>query len=441
MRQFISFLGISNQSESIIMICINCTTHAPLKNLIIENNEVGVCGYCGQSNLVIEKVTLFDYIIDTVCSNTIEIEDLSITTLSNFWGGGEDGQCMRFSDLLGITLGLDREPYVEDFYAYIPSSLIWNEDGSVRIFCMDDGTERENIFSIQWGEFVKQIKHSYRFFNSHAKDFLDSVFRFLTKCGKLKPELLRSIAEGEPMYRARIIYSYQEAESFEKDLIGQFGKPPSHKASNQRMTPSGISTLYCALERETCLSEVRSITGDTVASVALTPCAEITLLDLNRLNLIQPQTPSLLDKTYREVVHFKAFIASLITEMSKPKRREDELGYLATQAVFEYLRASFCDQIHGLAFSSVQTGVGTNVVIFPEFSLIGKKEDYTPPEQIDSPFEEPIYFYIQEDSLRWHKVRSIVTQADEYMSYHNPQMYPEEYLSVAIKDKSLYDPY
>ena len=107
---------------------------------------------------------------------------------------------------------MDREPYVEDFYAYIPSGLIWNEDGSVRIFCMDDGTERENIFSIQWGEFVKQIKHSYRFFNSHAKDFLDSVFRFLTKCGKLKPELLRSIAEGEPMYRARIIYSYQEAE-------------------------------------------------------------------------------------------------------------------------------------------------------------------------------------------------------------------------------------
>lgn len=102
------------------MICINCTTHAPLKNLIIENNEVGVCGYCGQSNLVIEKVTLFDYIIDTVCSNTIEIEDLSITTSSNFWGGGEDGQCMRFSDLLEITLGLDREPYVEDFYAYIP---------------------------------------------------------------------------------------------------------------------------------------------------------------------------------------------------------------------------------------------------------------------------------------------------------------------------------
>ncbi|AQR64661.1 hypothetical protein BXU06_05995 [Aquaspirillum sp. LM1] len=348
---------------------------------------------------------------------------------------------MQFSDLLEIKADLEKEPYAEDFYSHIPNDLIWDEDGSTRIFCIDDGMERENIFSIKWGEFVKQIKHSYRFFNSHAKDFLDSVFRFLTEGGKLKPELLRSIAEGEPMYRARIIYSYQEAKSFEKDLIGQFGKPPSHKASNQRMTPSGISTLYCALERETCLSEVRSITGDTVASVALTPCSEIALLDLNRLNLIQPQPPSLLDKTYREVVHFKAFIASLITEMSKPKRREDELGYLATQAVFEYLRASFCDQIHGLAFSSVQTGVGTNVVIFPEFSSIGKKEDYTPPEQIDNPFEEPIYFYIQEDSLRWHKVRSIVTQADEYFSHHNPQMHPEEYLSVAIKDKSLYGPY
>lgn len=61
------------------MICINCTTHAPLKNLIIENNEVGVCGYCGQFNLAIEKATLFDYIIDTVCSNTIDLNPCSLS--------------------------------------------------------------------------------------------------------------------------------------------------------------------------------------------------------------------------------------------------------------------------------------------------------------------------------------------------------------------------
>ena len=49
------------------------------------------------------------------------------------------------------------------------------------------------------------------------------------------------------------------------------------------MTPNGISALYCALERETCLSEIRSITGDHVVSTALTPVAELKLLDLTAL--------------------------------------------------------------------------------------------------------------------------------------------------------------
>ncbi len=108
-----------------------------------------MCGYCGQSDLAIEKIALFNYIIDAVRSSTIELDDLSLTTLFNFWGGGADGECMQFSALLESKIDLEKEPYVEDFYAYIPSGLDWNEDGSVRIFCMDDSTQRENIFSIQ----------------------------------------------------------------------------------------------------------------------------------------------------------------------------------------------------------------------------------------------------------------------------------------------------
>ena len=101
------------------------------------------------------------------------------------------------------------------------------------------------------------------------------------------------------------------------------------------MTPNGISALYCALERETCLSEIRSITGDHVVSAALTPIGELRLLDLTVLNRVEPPPLTLLDKGFRESLHQKVFLGSLVKKMSRPKARNDELSYLSTQMIFE----------------------------------------------------------------------------------------------------------
>lgn len=77
------------------------------------------------------------------------------------------------------------------------------------------------------------------------------------------------------------------------------------------MTPNGISALYCALG-ETCLSEIRSITGDHVVSTALTPVAELKLLDLTALDQLEPPDLSLLDVGFREALHRKVFLGSLV---------------------------------------------------------------------------------------------------------------------------------
>lgn len=66
------------------------------------------------------------------------------------------------------------------------------------------------------------------------------------------------------------------------------------------MTPNGISALYCPLDRETCLSEIRSITGDPVVSVGLTPIAELKSLDLTILNCVEPAPLTLLEVGFRE---------------------------------------------------------------------------------------------------------------------------------------------
>lgn len=195
------------------------------------------------------------------------------------------------------------------------------------------------------------------------------------------------------------------------------------------MTPNGISALYCALERETCLSEIRSITGDNVVSAALTPVAELKLLDLTVLNRVEPPELSPLDVGYRKALHRKVFLGSLVKKMSRPKARNDELSYLSTQVVFEYLRLRFGEQVDGLVFPSVQTGeAGTNVVLFPEASRLAyilpagaekdRFSDEPAPVQVPidkgSRLKPPTKVMVVHDSVRFHKVTAIETRAREY---------------------------
>ena len=188
------------------------------------------------------------------------------------------------------------------------------------------------------------------------------------------------------------------------------------------MTPNGISALYCALERNTCLSEIRCITGDEVVSVAVTPTAQLKLLDLTKLELVESPNLTYFDDGYRDSLHLKTFLKSMVKKMSKPKGRNDELSYLSTQVVFEYLRLQFGPQVDGLVFPSVQTGeIGTNVVLFPEASVISAKQ-YEQPDAMDAVFnDKPPHVFEPEEklsvvlgSLRFHKIKAIRTEAITY---------------------------
>jgi hypothetical protein len=110
--------------------------------------------------------------------------------------------------------------------------------------------------------------------------------------------------------------------------------------------------------------------------------------------------------------------------MSRPKARNDELNYLSTQVVFEYLRLRFGKYVDGLVFPSVQTGeAGTNVVLFPEASRLS----YVPPanpDPADGPvpkavpaenaYGPPAKLVVVTGSIRFHKVTAIETKAKDY---------------------------
>lgn len=408
------------------MICVECVTPAPLKKLFDIHGTAGDCQYCGHHGHVIETKQLFNYVYERVEENVARKEDLSHYELCLLYDCGSDFIAVSEIDIVLMEwFELGDEPYFDDLCDGVPTELRQDDEGHETHFYGDDGTLEQNIYEYRWKEFVDDVHHKHRYFNTGAGQFLDSVFSVLvTEGNQLRPKVVRTIAHGELLYRARLAQNQKQAAEIIGNPASQFGPTPKHLASSQRMTPNGISALYCALERETCLSEIRSITGDHVVSAALTPISELKLLDLTVLNLVEPPALTLLDEGFRESLHRKVFLGSLVKKMSRPRARNDELSYLSTQVVFEYLQLRFGRYVDGLVFPSVQTGeVGTNVVLFPDASRLS----YEPPIDHDpadgpapmavppeSPFELPAKLAVVADSIRFHKVTAIETRANEY---------------------------
>ncbi|HCF6914566.1 TPA: RES family NAD+ phosphorylase [Pseudomonas aeruginosa] len=418
------------------MICIECVTPEPLKKLFNTHGQEGDCQYCQRHGKAIESRVLFEYVYDRVKENIAQRDDLSHFELGMLYECGSDKIAMaNIDEILSEWMKLGEERYFDLLVDGVPGEFRVDDDGDEVHFFDDDGTLEENVYEAKWDAFVSGVQYTHRFFNANASEFLDSVFSpLVTNDDALKPEVIRTMAHGEWLYRARYVKEFGDADKIIKDPAGQFGPTPRFLASNQRMTPNGISALYCALERETCLSEIRSITGDNVVSAALTPVAELKLLDLTVLNRVEPPELSLLDVGFRKALHRKVFLDSLVKKMSRPKARNDELSYLSTQVVFEYLRLRFGEQVDGLVFPSVQTGeAGTNVVLFPEASRLayilpaGADEDRFGDEP--APVEVPVHMgnrlmqptkvMVVHGSFRFHKITAIETRAREYRSIYD----------------------
>lgn len=412
------------------MICVDCVTPAPLKKLFLAHGTSGDCEYCGRHGRTMDAKQLFAYVYDRVSENVAVREDLSDFELNMLYEGGDDSIPIADIDVvLAEWFELGKEPYFNELCAGVPSEFKTDDAGYARDFYGDDGTLELNVYEARWDSFVEGVHYRHRYFNPEATQFLDSIFSVLvTGCGQLKVDVVRTIGPGDQLFRARHAQSQKQAEEIYRDPASQLGPTPKHLASSQRMTPNGISALYCALERETCLSEIRSITGDHVVSAALTPIGELKLLDLTALRRVEPPALSLLDEGFRESLHRKFFLDSLVKKMSRPKARNDELSYLSTQVVFEYLRTRFGKYVNGMVFPSVQTGeVGTNVVIFPEASRLA----YTPPSDhdpadgpvqvavpVEDPFGPPAKLSVVPDSIRFHTVTAIETRAKEYLHFY-----------------------
>lgn len=237
------------------------------------------------------------------------------------------------------------------------------------------------VFSRLWERFRKSIQHDQRFFNDDARDFLNNIFEELHRLsGEDRRKVVYFAGPGETLSR---IYRVRRADTLEaQDKIKlapwtELAAPPKKLRVPGRMNPSGIVGLYCALEMDTCVAEMRPPVGSQLVGTALDIIRPICVLDLTQFEG-PPKTVSMFNPRHSRMSDQWAFMQKFRHEISRPILPSDEhLEYIPTQVVSEYLthqldvylKGKLCN-IDAILYSSAQLPGGTNIVLFGDAALV-----------------------------------------------------------------------
>lgn len=137
------------------------------------------------------------------------------------------------------------------------------------------------------------------------------------------------------------------------------------------MNAHGISVFYGATDPLVALSEVRPPVGCNVAIARFEIARPVMLLDLTALS-DGMMNGSIFDPTYLDRLQRAAFLRRVSDRITVPVMPDDEdLGYLVTQAVADFLATIDQPDIDGILFPTVQTkGDARNVVLFHKSSRV-----------------------------------------------------------------------
>ena len=246
--------------------------------------------------------------------------------------------------------------------------------------------EREvdgNHWREQWIEFERSIASQARFFGHHAQELLTAVFANMDDTGDFavvdgrKPILdIGPAASLQFVYRARVLRSDEEFSDVlcRPDL--HLGPPPGHLAPAGRMNARGISVFYGATDAETAIAEVRPPVGSKVAVARFEVIRPLRVLSLEHLG-VADAVGSIFDESYAGLRQRAAFLRSLCGLLCEPVAfADDDLDYLPTQAVADFLATENDPRLDGIAYPSTQIELGSalNLVVFHRAARVEELE-------------------------------------------------------------------
>lgn len=369
------------------------------------------CSYCGKENICVEDEALDRFLLDKIHEILIPTSELSdYQQAIIFECGSDEISVFELGDFIEMYVPIVNGTYLEGLLERLPNDT--NDNGGSILYALNDGNlEGLNDFENRWCGFINSIKHHKRFFNELALSFCNDLFSTIIDGEQLLPSLVVDLPITQALYRARVAYSVTDIETIGEDPIRELGAVPAKLATSQRMTPAGVSAFYAAFDRNTCISELRPVVGDSVISGEFRPIRALKLLDLDALKDIQIDDDIFSDR-WKMLSHAYTFFPELVFQLTRPSRRHNQHDYLATQIIFEYLSTEFVSQIDGIIYPSIQTnGDSYSVALFPERSIANNGAASL--ENAD-PFQKNVaaLFFVPE-SIRFHRVKGASYNATE----------------------------
>ena len=359
--------GIMHTFDKDKYVCIKHFDDPYLNEYIQENAHEGTCSYCGAMHTkVLDMKSFMQYINERLSQRLCPLDDANLPLASSFYDDEEE-EIPGFSRAGVFILPNQAEQYddVQDVmynYGLYTSNEQLNEDIES---CFNEGfytqadvfsEDKDKELSYAWDYFSKMVKNKkrYTFFQDphflRQEEWKDDV---LTEINQICENILVSqLPKGTFIYRGRPNETGVPRTSFE-----ELTAPPSKFAKENRMSATGISMFYGALDDNTPIQEIRNYAPDVVIDLGKFELQrDLVVIDLfkipKHLSFWMPQ-------------HFREykFLKQFHLEITRPIDKNPSIEYVPTQIFTEYIQFMNNNHIDGIIYRSSLTGE-RNVVLF-----------------------------------------------------------------------------
>lgn len=375
-------------------LCCNCIEESYLSDLIRKDGQRQRCSYCGEKHHAFKLERIADLVEGAMSRHYYKTADNHNPADHSAYKEGmlefkRDGDPIyeviaeiiktQKDDIADDICTILREKHeysddsCDDENEFAEASMYARRESTPPTCCNDYGPlclDADYKWREKWSAFKKSIKFEKRFFNPAAQSFLKELFAGVTETSQTSNGLrvIECVGPGTELthvYRARMFYSKKDVNKALCNPEMRLGAPPSSKARAGRMNPSGIAFFYGADDIEVAISEVRPIVGSSVLVARFEILRPMRILNLDVLQFLI-EKGSYFDPHYAARLGRKNFFPELWHDLLRPTMPgEEEMNYLPTQVIAEYLAAPNGLNIDGIRHTSVQAGdQGDNLIFF-----------------------------------------------------------------------------
>lgn len=355
-----------------------CTHHFddPFLNKIVEEyGKDGKCTYCGRRGIVCSMQDLMEQVSWKIHMYFDDVNEASLLYADSFYD--DENEVIPGFKRVGEYIAPKETAYYESTEELMEDLGLISDDEDLNkdieeVFTTQEWIEKDILHEDyrkalldKWKQFSNVVTHTRRFTflatpefiplvkgdpKTENKDILSSLRKQI-----IVQKLVKILKEGSTLYRARRVKEKSKIYTFD-DITSA----PDVAASDNRMSPAGVSLFYASFAEKTAIDECVGDKADSVLIGEFTTKKDVRVLDLTKI-----PGPSFWMDNWQE----NQFLHSFNREITKRLDPKDKnlLQYIPTQVFTEFLRYMFVDgkgrKLDGMIYGSSKTRE-KNIVLF-----------------------------------------------------------------------------